>query len=636
MKKQSFLKKLRTLMIYAFMFSFTTALFADVIPNCPPSSVMNSNGCILGFEESGWWWSQEANTFMLFNTEQSRGGSKSLKVTTVDTYNAGNFVQTANGSFTDCVGDYTLSFWVYRPSTYNVTAVAGGDSAVNNDKFAYLELSIIHSDGSNNLTVGFDQIDTIPADTWQQVSFTVNLNVTETDSRLKFVIRDATKVGVIYIDDIEFVSNAAPTPTWLFFDRDEWSMSYTSDGGKAAIDNESLKYSGQLDTATVVSVKAESLDTLDLTEGNNTVSFQIYIEDNTGKPNKIHTALDNFGLNTEWDLSNIATGEWVTLEQEVNIPSDGRSTFSLILKPSDLSGASGNFVFYVDDVKVYSSDAQPDCPTNTVLGNSCALGFEDGDWSKGYSVDETGAISSNWQTNKCFVKTSSDGDVTPFGGSQMMKLINGRTWQYQQVYKDITLPSGTVETGSSFRLSFGAYLPTGSLYGHVSIHIGTDLISNIDLITEGIARDQWVMIEKDFAVTDANSSKKIRVQIPKNSPGAADIQQDAEIGLGEGKCNYFYVDQISLTKVKNEPTKSIIPKDLDVKLYPNPASDFINISANSGSKISVFNVNGIELKHLTSTSTLSYISTNELKSGVYFVKVSFGENTVVKQFIINK
>lgn len=75
-----------------------------------------------------------------------------------------------------------------------------------------------------------------------------------------------------------------------------------------------------------------------------------------------------------------------------------------------------------------------------------------------------------------------------------------------------------------------------------------------------------------------------------------------------------------------------------ISLYPNPASDVLNISNKSGDDISsivIFSVNGALVKEIRQLNGASSISVSDLQSGVYFVKLTTG-NQVVNCKLIKK
>jgi hypothetical protein len=76
--------------------------------------------------------------------------------------------------------------------------------------------------------------------------------------------------------------------------------------------------------------------------------------------------------------------------------------------------------------------------------------------------------------------------------------------------------------------------------------------------------------------------------------------------------------------------------DLNLKLYPNPASELVYIKTPQGkpiSKVSIFDVSG---KRMMTTTILDNkaLNVSQLKSGLYFVSISIDNTTITKKLII--
>ncbi len=78
---------------------------------------------------------------------------------------------------------------------------------------------------------------------------------------------------------------------------------------------------------------------------------------------------------------------------------------------------------------------------------------------------------------------------------------------------------------------------------------------------------------------------------------------------------------------------------LEVKMYPNPASEFVNIEVKNSSqtKIEIYNIEGkLILKHNWEANSNSIqLQLNEIKSGIYFLKINKGKNSATKKLIVN-
>jgi hypothetical protein len=72
----------------------------------------------------------------------------------------------------------------------------------------------------------------------------------------------------------------------------------------------------------------------------------------------------------------------------------------------------------------------------------------------------------------------------------------------------------------------------------------------------------------------------------------------------------------------------------DFRFYPNPAEDYITVDLPLTGDISLFNILGKELTGIFNVSGKATISVSELPKGVYFVKVDFGNDFLIKKVVI--
>ena len=69
-------------------------------------------------------------------------------------------------------------------------------------------------------------------------------------------------------------------------------------------------------------------------------------------------------------------------------------------------------------------------------------------------------------------------------------------------------------------------------------------------------------------------------------------------------------------------------KAFESKVYPNPATDILNIEAPEGSSVAIYNAAGSIVKFSTS---IAPIAIDDLAAGVYFVKIDFEGKSVVEK-----
>jgi hypothetical protein len=98
-----------------------------------------------------------------------------------------------------------------------------------------------------------------------------------------------------------------------------------------------------------------------------------------------------------------------------------------------------------------------------------------------------------------------------------------------------------------------------------------------------------------------------------------------------GSAGTIYMDNVYFSKVAT--TLSTAKFEIsNVKLYPNPVSNYLTIEANSTiEKVSVYNLLGQEVLSRSPKSNSATLQTNNLQKGVYIVRTDIdGKVTTTK------
>lgn len=107
---------------------------------------------------------------------------------------------------------------------------------------------------------------------------------------------------------------------------------------------------------------------------------------------------------------------------------------------------------------------------------------------------------------------------------------------------------------------------------------------------------------------------------------------NADLNMVMGDEVWF--DQMSVT-ISDPSTASVNENILEgVSIYPNPVSDKLNITSPTGSKISLYNVLGKNVKYTFSTSETATLQVSDLAKGVYVLKISSENKTKTSKVII--
>lgn len=109
---------------------------------------------------------------------------------------------------------------------------------------------------------------------------------------------------------------------------------------------------------------------------------------------------------------------------------------------------------------------------------------------------------------------------------------------------------------------------------------------------------------------------------------SSETEMTIDIEAGSGVW-WRYQMQIQATANLNENVLN------SIKMYPNPANDYLNFDTNSNENIDVqiFDILGKSVLQLENVRNL--VNVSELKSGVYFVQMTLGTKKGTKKLIIN-
>ena len=83
------------------------------------------------------------------------------------------------------------------------------------------------------------------------------------------------------------------------------------------------------------------------------------------------------------------------------------------------------------------------------------------------------------------------------------------------------------------------------------------------------------------------------------------------------------------TEIRNE--------NISINVYPNPATQFINVKANSvPDKIKIYSANGMMVKSITPSERETRIEMGNFVNGIYTISIIIGNNIESKQIILLK
>ena len=73
----------------------------------------------------------------------------------------------------------------------------------------------------------------------------------------------------------------------------------------------------------------------------------------------------------------------------------------------------------------------------------------------------------------------------------------------------------------------------------------------------------------------------------------------------------------------------------EIRLYPNPVNDFLNISikGNTSSNYAIYNLTGKLIQEMTMLPASNQINIKSLKSGIYFIHLNTNQKTTIHKIV---
>jgi hypothetical protein len=187
-------------------------------------------------------------------------------------------------------------------------------------------------------------------------------------------------------------------------------------------------------------------------------------------------------------------------------------------------------------------------------------------------------------------------------------------WQLQlmQVFTDAQI--GKLTAGEDYILSFDAWSASGSRPCHLSF--GQSEYPYDDMLNQYITIDA---VHRSYSYEfQLNTIYEHKMRL------AIDFGIDA---------TSVTLDNIRLVK---KATVSLpgINNTNEIRIMPNPATDFIQIEAKDGSRVSLFNSLGVLIKEETITDETLQLNVSGLPEGVYIVEIKNGEKISTTKVIV--
>jgi hypothetical protein len=235
-----------------------------------------------------------------------------------------------------------------------------------------------------------------------------------------------------------------------------------------------------------------------------------------------------------------------------------------------------------------------------------------------------------------------------------------------------TMSSGSFNAGQGFEVGNIFDMVTGADLNGVDVVINPQAVAGAQMFVKLYSIDAatgdflYVDESEPFTLTTANLGQKVTLTlingaatlnadesylVVAGSLGDGGLSDDLIVGtagLSEAQTSFyldetgtwFYTTSTPMVRMNFDPVASIneVENTFGFSVYPNPASDVINISLNktTNASISVIDITGKVVKTLSLNGLTTSVNTSNLMSGVYYVTITDGTSVATEKVIIKK
>ncbi|MDA9289573.1 T9SS type A sorting domain-containing protein [Polaribacter sp.] len=301
--------------------------------------------------------------------------------------------------------------------------------------------------------------------------------------------------------------------------------------------------------------------------------------------------------NHEVSATTTVASEWETLTFDYSAINTANSYDKLVLifDNGTMGDGSDNYTFYIDDIELSAAPVAVELP----------LDFE---------------TATTWADfNGGAVTTVSNPDTSGNSSANVGKMVKnaGEPWGGSSLVLDAAMDFTTNDT-----FTMKVWSPRVGATVLLKVEDSNAPTTNHEVSATTTVASEWETLTFDYsAINTANSYDKL-VLIFDNGT------------MGDGSDNYtFYIDDIELSG----ETAGIDDQDLvSLNMYPNPASDVLNISAqNTINTVEIYNVLGQKVIRMNIEDTSAEINVSNLNAGIYLIKYEINNRTSTKKFVKN-
>ena len=145
--------------------------------------------------------------------------------------------------------------------------------------------------------------------------------------------------------------------------------------------------------------------------------------------------------------------------------------------------------------------------------------------------------------------------------------------------------------------------------------------------------------ETVFQFDNVKGTVNSSMTIPSNASGSTRMRISMKSGSAASPCEDGFTGEVEDYDVTfgSKGAISVISENFNVELYPNPVSgDELNLKITNStltSNVVIYDKSGQILENIKSDNDHLIINTSSLKAGLYFIKISNGQETIIEKFI---
>lgn len=150
--------------------------------------------------------------------------------------------------------------------------------------------------------------------------------------------------------------------------------------------------------------------------------------------------------------------------------------------------------------------------------------------------------------------------------------------------------------------------------------------------TDSIITDtmNWVLISGEF--TASGGEQFLTIGNFRNDSNTSIIANSG----GISSSSIYYIDDVSVTLCDTTVVEELKIEDYRLKIYPNPASGSVTVTAMGGDKIIITDIAGRKIKEYKISTNQLKINSDEYENGIYFLSLckNIGDIIAIEKLII--